>query len=33
MYEANKGLVIPAGQLYKRLMGKVDEGSLEPYKK
>lgn len=32
MYEANKGLVIPAGQLYKRLMGKVDEGSLEPYK-
>lgn len=33
MYEANKGLVIPAGQLYKRLMEKVDENSLEPYKK
>lgn len=33
MYESNKGLVIPAGQLYKRLMEKVDVRSLEPYKK
>jgi hypothetical protein len=33
MYEANKGLVIPAGQLYKKLIGKVDVGSLELYKK
>lgn len=32
IYEASKGLVIPAGQLYKRLIEKVDESSLEPYK-
>lgn len=32
MYEANKGLVIPAGQLYKKLADKLETRSLEPYK-
>jgi len=32
MYESNKGLVIPAGQVFKRLVGMVDAESLEPYK-
>lgn len=33
MYESNKGLVIPAGQVFKKLVGKVDAESLERYKK
>lgn len=33
MYETDKGLAVPTGQLYKKLETKVDSTNLDPYKR